>query len=49
MHSTISSELQRKAFDKFLDGWKIVLSTNLCESSVTIPDVIHVIDTGLIR
>lgn len=47
MHSTLSPAQQRKVFHPTPCGeWKIVLSTNIAESSVTIDDVTHVIDTG---
>ena len=41
MHSTLSPSEQRRAFLKPKKGlWKIILSTNICETSVTIPDVV---------
>lgn len=50
MHSTISSEDQKKAFMKPKKGSrKIILATNIAETSVTIPDVVCVIDCGLMR
>jgi len=50
MHSTLSPTDQRRAFSKSKQGCqKIILSTNICETSVTIPDVVCVIDSGLGR
>jgi ATP-dependent RNA helicase DHX29 len=47
LHSTISSEEQQQAFVIPPPGTiKIVLSTNIAETGVTIPDVTCVIDTG---
>lgn len=47
LHSTFSSEDQQAAFDIPPDGMrKIVLSTNIAETGITIPDVTCVIDTG---
>lgn len=47
LHSAIPSEDQQKAFDPPPHGMgKIVLSTNIAETGVTIPDVTCVIDTG---
>jgi len=43
LHSSLSSKEQAKAFQP---GPKIILSTNIAETSVTIPDVQVVIDTG---
>ncbi|KAL7471936.1 hypothetical protein ACHAXS_012245 [Conticribra weissflogii] len=50
MHSTLSSQDQRKAFAPAMKGCrKIILSTNIAETSVTIPDVTCVIDSGRVR
>lgn len=51
LHSSIPSEQQNKVFAKLQSPfeWKIVLSTNIAESSVTVDDVVHVIDTGFVR
>ncbi|KAL9095415.1 MAG: hypothetical protein Q9165_002286 [Trypethelium subeluteriae] len=47
LHSTISSEDQQQAFLIPPQGMrKIVLSTNIAETSVTIPDIVCVIDTA---
>ena len=50
LHSTLSSEHQEKAFDVPPEGMrKIVLSTNIAETGVTISDVTVVIDTGMAK
>ncbi|KAF5899942.1 ATP-dependent RNA helicase DHX29, partial [Clarias magur] len=47
LHSTLSSQNQAAAFTVPPAGVrKIVLSTNIAETGVTIPDVVFVIDTG---
>ncbi len=47
LHSTISKEDQEFAMVSCpRDKKKIVLATNIAESSLTIPDVICVIDSG---
>ncbi|XP_063334372.1 ATP-dependent RNA helicase DHX29 [Pelmatolapia mariae] len=47
LHSTLSSKDQAAAFTVPPSGVrKIVLSTNIAETGVTIPDVVFVIDTG---
>ncbi|XP_053717370.1 ATP-dependent RNA helicase DHX29 [Synchiropus splendidus] len=47
LHSTLSSKDQAEAFTVPPAGVrKIVLSTNIAETGVTIPDVVFVIDTG---
>ena len=50
LHSTLSSMDQRRAFLPSKSGCrKIICATNIAETSVTIPDVVCVIDTGLMR
>ncbi|KAJ7562998.1 hypothetical protein O6H91_03G092300 [Diphasiastrum complanatum] len=47
LHSSIAPDDQRKVFRIPPQGVrKIVLATNIAETSVTIPDVVHVIDCG---
>lgn len=47
LHSTITSENQSLVFDLPPEGVrKIVLSTNIAETGITIPDITCVIDTG---
>ncbi|XP_045507174.1 ATP-dependent RNA helicase DHX30-like isoform X2 [Colias croceus] len=47
IHSRLSTQDQTRMFNAPPPGIrKIVLSTNIAETSVTIPDVVHVIDTG---
>ena len=48
LHSSLETGLQKLAFAPPPPGkWKIVVATNVAETSITIPDVSFVIDTGL--
>lgn len=50
MHSSLSPQDQKRAFLKPRAGCrKIILATNIAETSVTIPDCVCVIDSGLGR
>ena len=50
LHSDSSSVDQRRAFGFPAEGkTKVVLATSVAETSVTIPDITYVVDTGLCR
>lgn len=48
LHSQLELEEQQKAFESYPNG-KIILSTNIAQTSVTIGDIDMVIDSGLER
>ena len=50
LYGSLPSFQQRRAFDAPPEGTrKIVVATNVAETSVTIADVVHVIDVGLVK
>lgn len=50
LHSTIPVADQQKVFTPPSPGVRrVILSTNIAETSVTIPDVVYVVDTGKIK
>ena len=50
LHGSLQPEVQRRIFKKTKPGeWKIVLATNIAETSVTVEDVTHVVDCGMVK
>ena len=49
LHSSLSSSDQSKVFDVISDKFKIIVATNIAETSITIEDVVYVIDTCRIK
>ena len=48
LHGSLPPRDQRRAFQRPpKDSRKVVVSTNVAETSITIDDVVHVVDTGL--
>lgn len=48
VHSTMGDKEQRRIYDKS-DLIRVILSTNICETSLTIPNIKYVIDSGLCK
>lgn len=50
LFAALPSELQLKAFEKAPDGArKVILATNIAETSLTIPGVKYVVDPGVVK
>jgi HrpA-like RNA helicase len=49
LHANLSSEEQRRVFLPTKPRRKIVVATNVAETSVTIPDVVYVVDGGRVK
>ncbi len=49
LFANLPQEQQMKIFKTYPDQVKIILSTNIAETSVTIPGIRFVIDSGLIK
>ncbi|OSX67177.1 hypothetical protein POSPLADRAFT_1128023 [Postia placenta MAD-698-R-SB12] len=48
LHANLSSDEQRRVFSHTSE-WKIIAATNVAETSITIDDVIYVIDAGKVK
>ncbi|QLG71641.1 hypothetical protein HG535_0B06870 [Zygotorulaspora mrakii] len=46
LHSALTPEDQRKVFKKFSGRRKVIVSTNIAETSITIDDCVAIIDSG---
>ncbi|XP_039291006.1 3'-5' RNA helicase YTHDC2 [Nilaparvata lugens] len=50
LHSQMDTNVQKNVFPPAPNGFrKVILSTNLAETCITLTDVVFVIDTGLVR
>mgnify|MGYP001947235665 FL=1 len=50
LYSRLSGAEQQRIFDdKSRRGWRVILSTNVAETSLTVPGIHYVIDTGTAR
>ncbi|KAG9287909.1 hypothetical protein G9A89_017504 [Geosiphon pyriformis] len=51
LHSSVTSAVQRQAFEPLPKPGmrKIIIATNIAETSITIPDIVYVIDSGKLK
>lgn len=49
LYGRLTREEQEQVFEEFGDKRKVILSTNIAETSITIPNVRYVIDSGLAK
>ena len=50
IYSQLPADLQTKIFEKAPEGMrKVVVSTNIAETSLTVDGIIYVIDTGYVK
>lgn len=50
LYSALPSSLQLKVFQPTPKGWrKVIFSTNIAETSITIPGIKYVVDTGVVK
>ena len=50
LHGSMSAESQRGVFKPAPSGnWRIILATDIAETSITLSDVTHVVDSGLCK
>lgn len=48
-HGSMSPQEQSNIFDSYPDRRKIILATNVAETSITIEGVVYVVDSGLVK
>ncbi|KAF8215940.1 P-loop containing nucleoside triphosphate hydrolase protein [Mycena galopus ATCC 62051] len=48
LHANLSNDEQRRVFMK-TSKWKVIAATNVAETSITIDDVIYVVDAGKVK
>ncbi|KZT69049.1 P-loop containing nucleoside triphosphate hydrolase protein [Daedalea quercina L-15889] len=48
LHANLSNDEQRRVFAP-VTGWKVVAATNVAETSITIDDVVYVVDCGKVK
>lgn len=49
LHAKMSSLEQQKALTVYPGAIKVVVATNVAETSLTIPDILYVVDSGLVK